>query len=418
MSVGNQVSGGAGPVSVLCLDCDQETEQFLGRLLRAPRFSIAFRTSSDVPRRIVIRFQPDVILLTVDQKPVKSLEFCKRIRQHCNAPIIALIGDLPDRVSLIDLSVRRGADDYLLAPVRAPELLAKITQAIRRVESVRGGVCLSPGEIFGEHYEIVDVIGHGGYSTVYWARDLCHRRQAPVAIKVLNFQARSRRDPDLVDSFLKEASQHSQLDHPNIVGLRQYWQMDGLYYLVMDLIEGELLSDHVARTDSVSEEELLSVAEGMASALAYMDKRHLVHRDVKPNNIVLLNDASVKLLDFGLLQRRNDAALTSSQGFRGTPYTLAPEHLDDDAEIHGSSDIYSLGVTLYFAATGSYPFAGDSVVEILRNHTSGEHDRLDELRDDLNSEFVDLVESMLSRDPKERPSAATLAKKFKRLQLQ
>ena len=205
--------------------------------------------------------------------------------------------------------------------------------------------------------------------------------------------------------FLREAYEHARCDHPNVVRFLDFGQTDGYYYLAMEYLEGVTLADRLAiNEDPVPEDELVHIAAAVADALSCLESHNLVHRDIKPSNIMICEGQQLKILDFGLAKNPSEETISLDQMFRGTPHYSSPEQIMGEKTVDIRSDVYSLGATLYVAATGVKPFEADSTVAILRLHLTTTPVPVARLRPGLNALFARLIDQCLQRDPARRPS--------------
>ena len=248
------------------------------------------------------------------------------------------------------------------------------------------------------HYRIVELLGSGGMSSVWRAEDLLLGRQ--VALK---FPHPDRvRDPANRARFLREARAASVLDHPNIVVLHDVCMSDDEIFLAMQFVEGDSLRRTVERGPLVPE-RACAIARKVADALAHAHTRGVVHRDVKPENVLLGADGHVKLADFGIALVRGEARLTELGGWVGTVGYVAPEILGG-AEGEARSDLFSLGVMLHEMLAGELPFGGGSVHETLHHAL---HAPARELPLTVPPSLRDVVSSLLEKDPARRPGGAS-----------
>lgn len=318
-----------------------------------------------------------------------------------NVPIIIVSAEDGESDILEGLSF--GADDYLVKPVKASELLAKITVALRRHSYDEDNATFGSGSVFYGRYQIDSQLGEGGYSRVFRARDLRPKSENPwVALKVVEIPKLKSREKAM-SYFLREAYEHSRLDHPNIVKLYDFGHVERFFFLVMEYLAGVTALDRTNTVEPIPESELLFIAHEIGEALAFLDRHDLVHRDVKPSNIMLCPGDVIKLLDFGLTKNPKEETLSLSEEFHGTPAYMSPEQiLNDDVDIR--SDLYSLGATLYSMATGQQPFTGPSAGSVLHMHLAEESPPVRELRGDLSKAFAELIDKSLRRRREERPT--------------
>jgi serine/threonine protein kinase len=266
------------------------------------------------------------------------------------------------------------------------------------------GVCL------GGRYELCSRLAVGGMGEVWLAHDRSLGRS--VATKVLRPELAG--DVRFFSSLRAEARTAAPLSHPNIAALYDYGEDDdGAGYLVMELVTGESLSDILARERVLDPEVLLAVLAQAARALHAAHAVGVVHRDVKPSNILLTRDGRVKITDFGISVEAGTAETEPRGTVLGTAHYLAPERvLGHPAS--PASDVYALGVVAYEAAAGRRPFAGDDLVDVANAHVNAP---LPELPDHLPVPLADLVRRMLEKRPERRPrSAAAVARTVERVQ--
>ena len=224
---------------------------------------------------------------------------------------------------------------------------------------------LKTGMIIGERYEIVGKIGTGGMADVYKGKD--HKLNRYVAIKVL--KPESREDTKFIKKFQTEAQSAAGLTHPNIVNVFDVGNDEGVYYIVMELIEGITLKDYISKKGKLSIKEATSIAIQVSMGLEAAHSHGIVHRDVKPQNIIISTDGKVKVTDFGIA--RAASSNTISSNVMGSVHYSSPEQVRGGYSDE-KSDIYSLGITLYEMVTGVVPFDGDTTVAIAIKHLQEE----------------------------------------------
>ena len=224
---------------------------------------------------------------------------------------------------------------------------------------------LKTGMIVGERYEVVGKIGSGGMANVYKAKD--HKLNRFVAMKVLKQEFRE--DTTFINKFKTEAQSAAGLTHPNIVNVFDVGEDDGIHYIVMELVEGITLKDYISKKGKLSVKEATSIAIQVSMGLEAAHSHGIIHRDVKPQNIIISTDGKVKVTDFGIA--RAASSNTISSNVMGSVHYSLPEQVRGGYSDE-KSDIYSLGITLYEMVTGKVPFEGETTVAIAIKHLQDE----------------------------------------------
>ena len=244
-------------------------------------------------------------------------------------------------------------------------------------------------------YALAKPLGKGGMGTVYLARKDGERHW--VALKVLDHLGDASDDP--VKRFLREATFLLTLDHSNIVRAFEVGAADGHHFLSMEYVQGEHLGSRIDRERTLDERAGLVLMVQVAEALRYAEQLNIVHRDVKPSNVLIRQDGVVKLADMGLavLAKREDHRLTAPGGLVGTPAYMSPEHIESSRDIDIRSDIYSLGSTFYHAFCGRTPFTGQ-IIAVCQQHLHDAPAPPTELRPGLLPETEAILLKCLEKD--------------------
>jgi serine/threonine-protein kinase len=219
------------------------------------------------------------------------------------------------------------------------------------------------GRTLADRYELGSMIGRGGMAEVYVATDRILQRS--VAVKVLGGWLAD--DGTFVERFHREALAAAALSHPNLVAVFDAGSEDGLHYLVMELVPGETLADALARDGRLEPERAMAIARAVARALAVAHAAGIVHRDVKPGNVMLTSDGQVKLTDLGIARTLDGQDLTRTTSILGSPGYLSPEQARGE-RVDGRSDLYSLGCVVYEMLAGRPPFDGETPLAIAYQH--------------------------------------------------
>lgn len=225
---------------------------------------------------------------------------------------------------------------------------------------------LRKGMFLADRYEILEQIGNGGMSDVYKAK--CHKLNRFVAIKVL--KPEFSQDKNFVSKFRIEAQSAAGLTHPNVVNVYDVGDEDGIYYIVMELVEGITLKKYIEKRGRLPYKEAVSIAIQVANGMEAAHKHHIVHRDIKPQNIIISKEGKVKVTDFGIAKAASSSTINSSSAM-GSVHYISPEQARGGYSDE-RSDIYSFGITLYEMLTGKVPFDGDTTVAVAVQHIQEE----------------------------------------------
>ncbi len=307
-----------------------------------------------------------------------EIEFCRERQKQSSDP---------SGRSLADLLV----DHNFITVNQAKRIRSTVTEA-------------KSGQIPG--YQLLGKLGKGAMATVYKARQLSLDRI--VAIKVL--PKKMSENQDFVDRFYKEGKAAARLSHNNIVQAIDVGSSpEGYHYFVMEYLEGKTLYDLMAPPPagdgkSFSEAEALDVCIQMADALAHAHQRGLIHRDVKPKNIILTPKGVAKLTDLGLARQTDDKEAAESEAGKayGTPYYISPEQIRGDVDIDFRADIYSLGATMYHLVTGRAPFEGDTPSAVMHKHLKQPLTPADHVNTALSTGVGEIIDVAMAKKREDR----------------
>jgi eukaryotic-like serine/threonine-protein kinase len=261
------------------------------------------------------------------------------------------------------------------------------------------------GRVLAGRYELGEVVGQGGMAVVYRATDRTLGRE--VALKVLREQYAD--DPEFVERFEREARSAARLAHPNVVDIYDVGSDDATHYIVMELVDGDSLKSLVRRAGALPPALVIRFGREVAAALEYAHRRGLIHRDVKPQNVLVDADGHAKLTDFGIARAAETVSLTQTGTVLGTAQYMSPEQARGQ-QLGPASDIYSLGVVLYELATGRLPFEGQSPLAVALRHVQDEPTPPRRLNPSLPPALELVVLRAMAKDPADRyASAAELA---------
>ncbi|MFA5602142.1 MAG: Stk1 family PASTA domain-containing Ser/Thr kinase [Bacilli bacterium] len=257
------------------------------------------------------------------------------------------------------------------------------------------------GQKINDRYQIIKTIGEGGMANVYLAEDIILNRK--VAVKILRGDLSS--DDKFVRRFQREALSASSLSHPNIVEMYDVGEDDGNYYIVMEYIEGKTLKELIKKRGALALTEVIDIMLQLTSAVAHAHESYIIHRDIKPLNILIMEDGRVKITDFGIAMALNGTQLTQTNSVMGSVHYLPPEQANGNGATI-KSDIYSLGILMYELLLGRIPFKGDNAVEIALKHLKDEVPSVRKQNDNIPQSVENVIIKATAKNPQNRYSDA------------
>ena len=258
---------------------------------------------------------------------------------------------------------------------------------------------ISPGMLIGERYEIIDRVGSGGMADVYNGKDL--RLNRNVAIKILKQEYSN--DAKFVSKFRAEAQSVAGLSHPNVVNVYDVGEDDNLYYIVMELVEGITLKKFIEKKGRLEINEAIGIGIQIAQGIEEAHKNHIIHRDIKPQNIIISREGKVKVTDFGIAKAATSNTITSNA--MGSVHYISPEQARGGYSDE-KSDIYSLGVTIYEMLLGKVPFEGESTVSVAFAHVHEEPAHLNDVDPSIPRSLSRIVQKCMQKKPDMRYESA------------
>lgn len=256
---------------------------------------------------------------------------------------------------------------------------------------------LSRGQKINERYEVIKTIGEGGMANVYLANDCILERK--VAIKVLRGDLSN--DEKFIRRFKREALSVSNLSHPNIVEVYDVGEEEGNYYIVMEYIEGKTLKQLLQKRGALTLTEVLDIMSQLTDGLSHAHEAYIIHRDIKPQNIMIQDNGLIKITDFGIATAINSTQLTQTNSVMGSVHYLPPEQASGKGSTI-KSDIYSLGILMYELLAGAVPFKGDTAVEIALKHMKEKMPSIRKQNPTIPQSVENIIIKSTAKNPKNR----------------
>ena len=256
---------------------------------------------------------------------------------------------------------------------------------------------ITKGYKINDRYQIIKTIGEGGMANVYLAQDTILNRQ--VAVKVLRGDLAD--DEKFVRRFQREALSASKLVHPNIVEMYDVGEDNGSYYIVMEYINGKTLKSLVKKRGALTLPEVIDIMTQLLSGIMCAHDSYIIHRDIKPQNVLILEDGRVKITDFGIAMALNSNELTQTNSVMGSVHYLPPEQANGSGSTI-KSDIYSLGILMYELLTGKVPFKGDNAVEIAIKQMKEPIPSVCSQNPDIPQSIENIILKACAKNPKNR----------------
>lgn len=250
------------------------------------------------------------------------------------------------------------------------------------------------GKRISGRYKIKDMIGGGGMANVYLAHDMILDRD--VAVKMLRLDFAN--DDEFIRRFHREAQSATSLAHPNIVSIYDVGEEDGLYYIVMEYVDGQTLKQYIQQHAPVPVEVALDIMKQLTSAISHAHHNHIVHRDIKPHNILIDSSGTVKITDFGIAMALSATSITQTNSVLGSVHYLSPEQARGGMA-NKKSDIYSIGIVMFELLTGRLPFSGESAVSIALKHLQSETPSLKRWNPQIPQSVENVVLKATAKDP-------------------
>ncbi|MCS0673023.1 Stk1 family PASTA domain-containing Ser/Thr kinase [Cytobacillus firmus] len=250
------------------------------------------------------------------------------------------------------------------------------------------------GRRLSGRYKILDMIGGGGMANVYLAHDMILDRD--VAVKVLRMDFAE--DEEFIRRFHREAQSATSLAHPNIVSIYDVGEEDSIYYIVMEYVDGQTLKQYIQQNSPIRIDDALEIMKQLTSAISHAHQNHIIHRDIKPHNILIDRHGNVKITDFGIAMALSATSITQTNSVLGSVHYLSPEQARGGMA-NRKSDIYSLGIVMFELLTGRLPFSGESAVSIALKHLQSETPSLKRWNPSIPQSVENIVLKATAKDP-------------------
>ncbi|MEO1087192.1 MAG: protein kinase, partial [Acidobacteriota bacterium] len=411
--------------SILVVDDHRNNRDLIRRRLERAGYGVVTAADGESALDLLEREPVALIILDIMMPGLSGLEVLRAVRRrftYLQVPVIMATAkdESEDVVEALEL----GANDYVTKPLDFPVVLARVQSHLRarrlaaetQTERPLRFGDLGPGLVLAQKYRLEAEIGAGNYGIVYRATHLAFGQ--PVALKILRTAVEDL-EPEDLKRFQQEGASAFRIKHPNAVLVLDFAVAHGLAYLVMELLDGESLSQLLQREGRQSLERAVDITAAVCEVLAEAHALGIVHRDIKPANIFLHRTPRgevVKVLDFGIAKLLGDSnsSLTLEEGILGTPAYMAPERLSG-SDYDGRSDVYSVGIMLFQMIAGTLPFKPKSneALAIAMAHLTGTPELLSSVVPGAPRRFEAAVMSTLRRDPEERPTAAELRRRLR-----
>jgi serine/threonine protein kinase/DNA-binding NarL/FixJ family response regulator/Tfp pilus assembly protein PilF len=401
---------------VLIIEDDKIWLETLTASLEAENFKVISASDGLEGFNLASQEKVDLILLDFMLPSLSGLEICRRLRAKGVAtPIIMLTGEKKEEVDKI-LGLELGADDYLIKPFGMKELVARINAVLRRsgpqipeamkpfprTDTLHWPLNeLTRGTTFAGRFEVIEELGEGGMGKVYKVIDI--RIKETVALKLLRPEIAA--DQKIIERFRNELKFARKISQRNVCRMYDLNEEQGAHYITMEYVPGEDLKSMIKMTGHLSVGKAVVIAKQVCEGLAEAHKLGVVHRDIKPQNIMIDREGSARIMDFGIARSIKAEGVTEAGAMIGTPEYMSPEQVEGK-EIDPRSDIYSLGVTLYEMVTGRLPFKGESPLGTALKHKTEEPPDPKILNPQIPEDFSRIILKCLEKNKEKRYQSA------------
>lgn len=385
---------------ILVVDDDEYVRVFLKEVLEQQYYEVdTCHDCQEAIEKLKI-FSYHLILSDINLPGMSGNELLSLCREKYKSTEIILITGEPDLEDAVK-TVKQGAFDYLSKPITPERLCERVNAALKHNYNKQK---MSSNELNSPHnsYSVVRTLGAGNMGVVL----LVKKDEQYYAMKILRRENYDPKHHLKVQRFIREAEILSQIDHPNVIKIFEYGvsEDEEIPYIVMEFIPGRPLNHHM-RSNNFTLDQILSIIRQIAQALAIVHEFGVIHRDVKPGNIILTDDMVLKLTDFGIA-RIDTSELTITREILGSPAYMSPEAFENSVRSDARSDIFSLGVIAYELLTGVKPFHGETIGEMMNAIKFQRPIEPLKINSSIPPGLQDILAKMLAKKPEERFSSA------------
>jgi serine/threonine protein kinase len=378
---------------VLVVDDEPHVRTTICEVLLDEKYLVTESENAVDAMRILSQQQFDVVLMDIKMPGESGMDALKKIRERCPDTGIIMISGHGTIDSAVE-SIKLGAYDFLQKPFSMQRLRDAVRNLAYRPAQAGPEQAPGMGERFGA-FELRREIASGATAGVYEAVQTALNRK--VALKILHKHLAG--DQTFLARFEQEAKIAASLSHPNIVSVYEYGTVRDRHYIAMEYVDGFSLEHLVLKLKTVPSGATASVAVKVCDALEFAHRNNVIHRDVKPGNILVSSAGDVKVTDFGFSRLLDSAStrLTLSNNVVGTPLYMSPEQIEG-GDVSYSTDVFSLGIVLYFLVTGVPPFGGDSALGIMKKILECDYPRPRKINRKVPRELEGIIVKCLKRD--------------------
>jgi serine/threonine protein kinase len=382
---------------VLVVDDEPHVRTTICEVLLDEKYLVTESENAVDAMRILSQQQFDVVLMDIKMPGESGMDALRKIRERCPDTGIIMISGHGSIDSAVE-SIKLGAHDFLQKPFSMQRLRDAVRNLACRPDQAGQEQAPGAGGRFGA-YELRREIAAGATACVYEAVQAALNRN--VALKILHKHLAG--DQTFLARFEQEAKIAAALSHPNIVSVYEYGTVRDRHYIAMEYVEGFSLEHMVLKLKTVPSGAAASVAVKVCDALEYAHGNNVLHRDVKPGNILVSSAGEVKVTDFGFSRLLDSASirLTLHNRVVGTPLYMSPEQIEG-GDVSYSTDVFSLGIVLYFLVTGVPPFSGDSVMGVMKKILECDFKRPRKVNRNVMKPLEEVILKCLQRDPRAR----------------